>query len=230
MMKSRIWVIKDFYKSSILEIGIQSLLSMVTGRDSPMKLCFILIFCTVKVVHMELFREASVCIIHAAQKQTMRCMRIVWLPADGWWKYLTASYITCNLICTQKIHNSAPFVILGFWVDIMSRKYAPFLLCVTVCWWCPQNKAVICIFGSPERDHKICTDGVLKVFKVGYRIELTKDKNTIHATLSSEQTAKWRRVPVVAQVCTAVLFLIMPHIQVSAFRSLRTSAPVSHGT
>lgn len=31
-MKSRIGVIKDFYKSSILEIGIQSLLSMVTGR------------------------------------------------------------------------------------------------------------------------------------------------------------------------------------------------------
>lgn len=30
-MKSRIRVIKDFYKSSILEIGIQSLLSMVTG-------------------------------------------------------------------------------------------------------------------------------------------------------------------------------------------------------
>lgn len=45
IMRSGISVIKDFSNSGILEIGIESLLSMVTDGDSSMKFCSTLIYC-----------------------------------------------------------------------------------------------------------------------------------------------------------------------------------------
>lgn len=44
---SRIWVIKDFSRTGILEIGIESPLSMLADRESSMKLCFTLIYCII---------------------------------------------------------------------------------------------------------------------------------------------------------------------------------------
>lgn len=62
---------------------------------------------------------------------------------------------------------------------------------------------IICIINSTTRP--------LNAFKVNPTIELTKESficsdKKIHSSLSCEEMAKWRRAPVVAQVCTAELF------------------------
>lgn len=69
--KSGIWVIKDFSRRGILEIGTESQLSMLTDRKAPMKLCFTLIYCIILFDREQfLVTVAGQCVfIHAAQRQ-----------------------------------------------------------------------------------------------------------------------------------------------------------------
>lgn len=222
-MRSVDAVIKDFPKSGIPEIGIESPLRMVTFEV---------------VIHTHLLYskatvwafQVSVFITYKAQKRaitTWLTQRRCWFM----WKCLVVAQILTftSGILTHSLFNryTEPIKRLfsnsgqSFFVARMREK-------------CSGNwiyHLVIRTYTSSFFIYKINYDVKLtkeSIFFVEMRKK--KEENPMCPGLSSGEMAKMEETTGSLPSLYGSALLIMPHIQVCALGSFRTSAPVSHGT